>query len=81
MECSKAACLVSIIHQVLANIFGVSLLHSLRAALYPGKGYEKPTFDGFFLGSTPRAHPELSLRRDTLAEMRTEPNAHLGMKT
>ena len=38
MACSKAAYLYSIIQQVLANNFGVSLLRSLRACSVSGQG-------------------------------------------
>ena len=75
MACSKAAYLYSIIHQVLASNFGISLLRSLRAALYPGRGYVRQTpirrvHRGHSSGS-----PWALTRRDTLIEMHTDVNA------
>ena len=75
MACPRTAYLFSRIHQDLASNFGLRLLRSLRAALYPGRGYVgKDPFDGS-IGGTSQVHPGLSLRRDTLMEMRTELNA------
>ena len=56
--------LVSIVHQVLANNFGV----------YVGKAPVRRVH-GPHAGGTPRAHPGISLRRDALVEMRAELNA------
>ena len=63
MACLKAACLYSIIHQVLANNFGicVSLLLSALDTYVPKPGsLGKPPIDGA-TGDTPRVHPGLSL--------------------
>ena len=43
MACPKTAYLYSIIQQVLASNFGISLLRLLQAALYPGRGYDRQT--------------------------------------
>ena len=84
MACSKAAYLYSIIQQVLANNFGISgisLLHSLRAALYPGREYVRQTpvrrvHRGHSSGS-----PWALTRRDTPIEMRTDSDAARHMAT
>ena len=71
MACLKAAYLVSIIHLVLANNFGVSLPRSLQAALYPGRGtLEKPRSTAP-QGGTRRAPKE----RHAYMEKRPELNA------
>ena len=72
MACSKAADSDAIVHQVLANNFGISLLRSLRATPLPSNGnIDKPPIDGA-TGDTPRLHPGLSLRRDTLEKFHTD---------
>ena len=55
----------AIVHQVLANNFGASLLCPLWARAFLSRGdLDKPPFDG--ATHTPRVHPGLSLRRGAL---------------
>ena len=72
LACPKAACLYSIVQQVPANNFGLGHLRSLRAALYPGKGYVRLTpvrrvHRGHSAGS-----PWAGMKPDTLMNMRTD---------
>ena len=61
-----------LIQQILANNSGISLPSDTYVPK-PGN-MEKNPFDGS-TGGAPRAHPGLSLRRDTVMDMRTELNA------
>ena len=60
MACLIAAYLASIVHQVLASDFGLSLLRLLWARMFPGQGsMEKTALDGS-TENTLRAHPGLA---------------------
>ena len=72
MACPKTARWNSIIRQVLASNFGLGHLRSLRAALYPGRGYVRQTpvrrvHRGHSAGS-----PWAGMKPDTLEIMRTD---------
>ena len=71
----------SIIRQVLANNFGLGHLRSLRAALYPGRGYVRQTPVRRVHGRHSAGSSRALTRRDTLIEMGTDVNAvpHAGL--
>ena len=76
MACPKAAYSNSIIRQILARDFGLSLLCSLRAALYPGRGYVRQTPIRRVHGGHPPGSPWAGMKPDTLEIiMRTDVNA------
>ena len=73
LTCSKAACSNAVLRQVLANNFGVSLLRSPRAVLFPGRGNVGQTPDRGYSSGTPK--------RDALMKMHTELDATCHMAT